>query len=155
MSGYVLSVIGVILISAILTAVLPSGKTSSVIKGVTRLACVLVIVMPILVFFQSGEWKIGKTFFQDDFSESVIQTDEAFIQYYSEMRISQTERALEREIEEKYAVFAEISLAWSRIEEEIRIDEISVKLPPKTDEEVRKSMWEYLTKNYCSEVLIE
>ena len=164
MSGYVLSVIGVILISAILTAVLPSGKTSSVIKGVTRLACVLVIVMPILVFFQSGEWKIGKTFFQDDFSESVIQTDEAFIQYYSEMRVREAERKLEEELFKEFSVNANVTLRWEietseyasyYEDEKIKITRIYVVNDKKQTEEVERAMWGYLTKNYCSEVLIE
>ncbi len=164
MSGYVLSVIGIILISAILTAVLPSGKTSSVIKGVTRLACVLVIVMPILVFFQSGEWKIGKTFFPGDFSESVIQTDETFIQYYSEMRVREAERKLEEALFEEFSVNVNVTLRWEietseyasyYEDEKIKITRIYVVNDKKQTEEVERAMWGYLTKNYCSEVLIE
>ena len=54
MNAYVLSVIGTVLISAVLTAIIPEGKTSKVIKGIARLACVLVIVTPIVQFFVKG-----------------------------------------------------------------------------------------------------
>ena len=164
MSGYAMSVIGIILISAILTAVLPSGKTGSVIKGVTRLACVLVIVMPILVFFQSGEWEIDKTFFQGEFSETVIQTDGAFIQYYSEMRVREAEDKLEEELFKEFSVRANVTLVWETEksayasyyeDEKIKITRIYVVNDKKQAEEVEKAMWGYLTKNYCSEVLIE
>ncbi len=164
MSAYVLSVIGIILISAILTAIVPSGKTSTAIKSVTRLACVLAIVMPVLSFFQSGEWSIGKTFFQEDFSETVIQTDELFIQYYSEMRVRETEKALEKKLYEQFHVKADVQLTWgikkgeyaSRYQDDkIKITCIQVSNQEKQTEEVEGAMWVYLTENYCSEVLIE
>ena len=156
MSGYLLCVIGTVLVCSILTAIAPEGKTSAVIKGVARLACILAIIAPVFNFLKKGEIAIFKDKNgQEIFSQEGIDGEVAFIQYYSEMRISQTEQALQAEIEEKYEVFAEVTLAWSRVEEEIRVDEIRVSLPEKTGEEVRREVWEYLTKNYCSEVLIE
>jgi hypothetical protein len=164
MSAYVLSVIGVILISAVLTAILPSGKTNTVVKGVTRLACVLAIIMPVLIFFQSGEWKIGKTFFQEDFAQTVIQTDGSFIQYYSEMRVRDAEKKLEEELLKEFSVKSDATLFWEiekgeyasyYEEEKIKITRIHVLNDKKQTEEVERAMWVYLTKNYCSEVLIE
>ncbi|MBQ7913560.1 MAG: hypothetical protein IJ308_07475 [Clostridia bacterium] len=164
MSAYVLSVIGIILISAVLTAILPSGKTNNVVKGVTRLACVLAIVMPVLIFFQSGEWKIEETFFQEDFSQTVIQTDETFIQYYSEMRVRGAEIKLEEELLKEFSVKAEVTFFWETekseyasyyVDEKIKITRIHVVNEKKQTEEVEREMWVYLTENYCSEVLIE
>ncbi len=156
MNGYLLCVIGTVLVCSILTAITPEGKTSSVIKGIARLACILAIISPVLNFLKTGDVSVfNDKNRQEIFSQEGIEGEETFIQYYSEMRISQTEQALQTEIKDKYKVFAEVTLVWSQVEEEIRIDEIQVKLPPKTDEEVKESMWEYLTKNYCSEVLIE
>ena len=54
MSAYLLSVVGTVLFSAILTMVTPEGKTSVIIKAATRLACLVVILFPILNFFQTG-----------------------------------------------------------------------------------------------------
>ena len=164
MSAYVLSVIGVILISAILTVILPSGKTNSLIKCVARLACVLVIVMPLLIYFQSGTWSNGITFFGDEFQETVIHTDAGFIQYYSEMRVRETERSLKEELLEEFYVKAEVRLSWEMesamigsyyTQEKIKITRIQVINEEKQAEEVERAMWVYLTENYCSEVLIE
>ena len=77
MNAYVLSVIGTILLSAIITAILPDGKTNSVIKGVSRLACVIAIVMPILTFFQSGDWSAGEIF-KEDFSKMSLAEKQKF-----------------------------------------------------------------------------
>ena len=37
-----------------------------------------------------------------NFTQTVIEIDETFIQYYSELRVAENERALERELAEKY-----------------------------------------------------
>ncbi len=164
MSGYVLSVIGTVLLCAILTAILPSGKTGTVVKAVARLACVISIVMPVLGFFQSGEWSVGKIFFQGDFAEEVIQMDEGFIQYYSEMRVREAQSALQRELLDEFGVETEVEICWTTEfgefaeyyqEQKIKITRIRVSNTEKQSGEVVSAMWEYLTKNYCSEVLIE
>jgi hypothetical protein len=108
MSAYVLCVIGTVLLCAILNAVLPTGKTSGVIKGVARMACVVSIVMPVAIFFQSGEWSLKETVFESDFAESVIQTDDAFIKYYSQMRVREAHVSLEKALKDEFLVEAEV-----------------------------------------------
>ena len=165
MSEYLLSLIGIILLSAILTAILPEGKTSGLIKSVVRMVCVLAIIAPILNFFQSGALSVGVG--ENSlaiFSQSGIETDATFINYYSEMRIKETENALNQEIFDRFSVETEVTLQWELIAEEIggnmaadviKITKICVKIVKQEDEEVLRKMWEHLTQNYCSEVLIE
>ncbi|MBQ8684893.1 MAG: stage III sporulation protein AF [Clostridia bacterium] len=161
MNGYLLSVIGTVLLSAILTAIVPNGKTASVVKAVTKLACLLVIVSPILGYIRSGT-SDSQTNSQTNFSQSVIQTDESFIKYYSEMRIRDTETQLEREIEEEFSLTCAVTLAWEYGEEgeeydteNIRVTQITARVENGISEKEKTDVWEYLTKNYCSEVLIE
>ena len=164
MSAYVFSVIGVVLLSAVLSCIIPEGKTSGIIKGVAKMACIAVIVSPILQFFQSGKnpallYKNS----QEIFSQSGIETDEAFIQYYSEMRIAQTQTLLQDEVLQKFGVRTGISLEWIRKEkenlklssDEIYITKIMVTGMEKESETLKNTVKEYLTKNYCSEVQIE
>ncbi len=162
MNGYLLTVIGTVIFSSVLTAILPDGKTSGVVKGVAKLALVLVIVSPILQFFQNGDF--GEDFLGENFSKSVIQTDERYIQYYSEMRINETEKALENELLKTFGIKTQVCLNWSSENEivqgvytvdSVKINRIQVVTDGKQNGEVVKSVWEYLTKNYCSEVLIE
>ena len=54
MSAYLLSIIGIVLLAAVLSAVLPGGKTGKFIKGMTKLACLAVILSPVLNFFRGG-----------------------------------------------------------------------------------------------------
>ena len=165
MSEYLLSLIGIVLLSAILTGVLPEGKTAGLIKSVMRMVCILTIISPILTFFRSGAmstsiWKNSNAIL----SNEVIETDATFIHYYSEMRISETKKALEEELSKAFNVNCEAELVWTTEPESIgknttieviKITQIRIKMMEQLEEEVIREMWEYLTKNYCSEVLIE
>lgn len=164
MSGYLLSIVGVVLLSAILTAILPEGKSSGLIKSVMRMVCTLAIISPILNFLRSQSFSFGENKNSSvNFSQFGIETQSSFISYYSEMRIAEAEDALEAELLEKYQTAAEVSLVWELQQEErtgdvleaIKITQMRVKTMERRDEEVLRNMWEYLTKNYCSEVLIE
>ena len=165
MREYLLSLIGVVLLSAILTGILPDGKASALIKSVMRMVCILSIISPILTFFSSG---IGGFNTEKNvatiFTETGIQPDTDFIHYYSEMRVSETEKALEEELLEQFHVDANVCLLWEYATEEvaknvsietIKITQIRVEMIGKQEEDVIKRMWEYLTTSYCSEVLIE
>lgn len=152
MNAYLLAVIGTILLAAVLTAIVPEGKTASVIKGMTKLVCLLVIVSPVLQYLRKDEEKTGDG---DFFSQFVIETDESFIKYYSEMRVRSTETELETELREEFGVTCEVAIAWEYEEEKIRVTQICVRTAEKCDEEVKRLMCDYLTENYCSEVLLE
>ncbi len=155
MNGYLLSVIGTVLITTVLVAILPEGKTSKVVQGIAKCVCLLAIVSPIPNLLKSVKSDEKDFNSQIIFSQTVIETDEDFINYYSEMRIRAAQEDLEREIKEKFSVQSEVTLAWEYESEEIRITAIRVRLQDERSEEEKTSMWEYLTKNYCSEVLIE
>ena len=154
MNGYLLSVIGTILLSALLTAILPNGKTSAVIKAITKLACLLVIISPVFSYIQA-ETGTSNGNSSKNLSQSVIQTDESFITYYSEMRIQNTQAQLESEIKEKFDLGCRVVFTWKYDKENIRIIKLTVQPQTELSERQNSELYEYLTKNYCSEVVIE
>ena len=154
MNGYLLSVIGTILLSALLTAILPNGKTSAVIKAITKLACLLVIISPVFSYIQA-ETGTSNGNSSKNLSQSVIQTDEAFITYYSEMRIQNTQAQLESEIKEKFDLGCKVIFTWEYDKENIRIIKLTVQPQTELSEQQNSELCEYLTNNYCSEVVIE
>ena len=165
MNGYLLSIMGTVIFSSVVTAILPEGKTAGLIKAIARMVCVLAIVAPVITFFSVGSFSLASDKnSQTIFSQSVIDGDREFIQYYSEMRISHAQEALSKELLEKYGVETVVGLEWELVEEEalkkysierIKITRILVNTEGKASEEMKGEMSEYLTKNYCSEVLIE
>ena len=110
------------LISAVITALIPEGKTATVIRNVAKLACTVAILAPILDFFKTGELDKGGELTKtatENFSKNSIETDEEFIQYYCEIRVRETERALEQELAESFGVSAKVTLSWEIYVEEI------------------------------------
>ncbi len=162
MNGYLLSVMGTVLVCALLTAIAPEGKTSSVIKGIARLACVLTIISPVLHFFKTGETDVYSK--EKNLSESVISEDGSFIQYCRELRVRETETAIEKELNERFDFQGEVTLVWT-IEKElvddlyeterIRITQIQILPLCEVGEEVKRSVRRHVIENYCSEVLLE
>ena len=146
MNEYLLSVIGTVLLSAVLTAITPNGKTANVIKSVAKLACLLVIISPLLQYIGGGNMEN----FENNSVQSVINTDESFIQYYSEMKVKEAESYLEKELFDNFTLSCKIVFSWERKNDEIFIRAITVKGAFSTQEKER--LYEYLTKNYCSEV---
>lgn len=164
MNEYLISVIGTILFSSILIAILPDGKTNSIIKNVTKLVCLLAILSPILNIIQRQDRELsGRKNSWMNFSQSVIQTDMEYIKYYSELRIENTERMLQTELLKEFDVDVVVCLQWALQDvklngismEQIRITRIDVEFQKEYDEERKQSVRAYLTKNYCSEVQIE
>lgn len=110
MSAYLLAIIGIVLLSSILSVVLPGGKTAKFIKGIAKLCCLAVILAPILSFFRgNGDGNIKFPFFS---SETVIETDDAFIDYCSTKRIENAEAELKKKLEETFSVEVEVTLLW-------------------------------------------
>ena len=164
MSGYVIGVIGTVLISSILIMLVPDGKCASMIKGMTKLACLIVLIAPIPKLL--GEENFfdvfrGETTENTDsfFKDSGINADEPFIEYYCTLRVLQTQTALEKELNEEFDVAVTVELDWEFVGETdvdgLKITKITVKPNQTVKEEVQRKMCAYLTETYCSEVLIE
>ena len=164
MSGYLLSIIGIVLISAIISALTPEGKTSAVIKGAAKLCCLIVILSPIVNFF-IGKGGDGEKIFSVFSKESVIQTDEAFINYCSNKRIESTQKQLEEKIKEDYDCFVCVSFVWEYEENEveifslkgyedreIKIKKILITSERETKEEVKAQIERELSSLYGCEV---
>ena len=80
MSGWIMSIVGMVLTVTLTEIMLPEGQTAKYIKGVISLMVVYVVIAPIPSLLQS---KIDiNTFF--DFSSSSYESDETFIQLIKE-----------------------------------------------------------------------
>ena len=160
MNGYLLSIIGTILLCSIITVLIPNGKTTGTVKGIAKLVCVLAIIAPILRFFKTGEFDWENA---GNSSKTVIELDYDFIEYYSEARVKVAERSLEGLLKEEFGVETSITLAWEAESEtldryyeweKIRITRIYVKLQSEGGVSM-EDLVEYLKQNYCSEVILE
>lgn len=159
MNGYLLSIIGTVLFSSFIVAILPEGKMSGTIKGVAKMVCLLAIIAPIPQYMQKQKNLKNTEEVQNFFSITGIQSDISFIQYYSEMRIKDAEQLLEREIQEKFSYQADVLL---KIDDTYSgADSIDIKIAsiylciPNVESEMQAQIQMYLVEKYGCEVLFE
>ena len=163
LKGYVFGVIGTVLLSAIIAVSLPEGKTSVTVKSIARGLCVLIIVSPVLSFFpEKTERLTASNNAQTNFLQIGIQTDESFIQYFSNVRVQNAQAQLENELQERFGLPLSVLLVWEwqkpneKAEyEDIYISKIQVQGTAEATDTEKRKILDYLTKNYCSEVLLE
>ena len=159
MNGYLLSIIGTVLFSSFIVAILPEGKMSGAIKGVAKMVCLLAIIAPIPQYMQKQEKSKKTQEMQKNFSVTGIQSDVDFIQYYSEMRIRDAEQLLEREIQEKFSYQADVLLKID--DSDLGADTMEIKIAciyvcmSNVDSEKKTQIQMYLTEKYGCEVLLE
>lgn len=66
MQTYILSIVGAVLISAVITMVAPSGKMGKFVKGGMKLFTLVVLVAPFVSWFQSGELSLTAGVLDED-----------------------------------------------------------------------------------------
>lgn len=159
MNTYLLTILGVVIVSSFLTAILPSGKTTNTVKGIVKTVCLLTIISPILGFLQNAKNPSEKS--SVIFQESGIQTDGEFIKYYSELRVNNAQTLLQKELFERFSAQTNVRFLWKTIQEQqdeynqIQITEIVIHLLSEISEKEKEDMRIYVSKNYCSEVRLE
>ena len=150
MSEYLFVVSGTVIIAAILTAIAPEGKISGVVKTAVKLVCLIVIAEPIAKYFVlSGKGEEPTFYDKNIFDETVITVDEEFIKYCSELRIAETEKAIEAVLADEYDLTASVTISW-RTEEDGRIGilGISVETPAPAEKNVREKIERELGEKY-------
>ncbi|MBQ4268434.1 MAG: hypothetical protein IJB97_02155 [Clostridia bacterium] len=153
MNAYILSVLGIVLFSSMITVMIPDGKTAGFIKGIARLVCVFAIVAPLINFFQNGA-KNGNG--ENIFLNSVIKTDEAYIDYCSKISIKTAEKQVIQTVEKEYGIACEIQFQWQYAEKTtdglngfflvhyegkaVKVTEIQIRFPSETPEETQNEI---------------
>lgn len=120
MVDYILGLTGIVLLSTILTNVLPTGKTAVLIKNIVRLCAYLSILTPAFNFFNK-ELSSSTKILQDYFSEEVIQTDNSYIQYCSEKTVENVEKVIRERLLTEYSVETTVRLLIEDSETPARI----------------------------------
>ncbi len=105
MKSYILAIAGVILLSAVVTMIAPSGKMGKFLKGATKLVILVVMISPVISLVKSGK---------PDFSApSAVGLDTGYLKACS----ARLERADEEEIAaylaEEFSVGCEVQVSRS------------------------------------------
>ena len=121
MQAYILGVCGAVVISALITILLPEGKTGKFIGGILKLFCVAVMLLPVPALLR----EVGVT---GGGSGGEMQPDEAFIDAVFSRRAEEEEETLEGKIDEEVGVTALVDILWECEDFAYTVEEIDVKI---------------------------
>lgn len=107
MSSYILSVCGAVIISALVSIIMPEGKTGKFINGIVKITCVLIMVSPII----SWVYKL-----KGEKSQSVnnikVDIDDDFLNYFNNVKAEELEKEIKKIIENQYDIEVFVEIDW-------------------------------------------
>lgn len=122
-SIWVLSIVGIIVLSMLVDLLLPSGSMSKFIKSIFGYLIIVVILSPVFSFFSQKNFSIN-----DIFSSSNVQIQDSFVANVNRQFLDSVENSIEKSCHEKGIKFVEVGIEADIFENEIEIKQISVNL---------------------------
>lgn len=99
-AGYVLSIAGVVLLTAVVSIVAPSGKMGKFVKSMMKLVVLVVMISPFLRLAGGGKW---------DFSGEELGWDEGYLAKSAAMMEAGDERNISAYLQAEYGVAARVT----------------------------------------------
>ena len=97
MKAYILSIAGVVLLTAVITIIAPGGKMGKVLKGAAKLVILFVMVSPLASVFTEGSLS---------FESVSVGTDEGYLEYCAGELAGEDEKAIAQWLSEEYGLTA-------------------------------------------------
>ena len=123
MQGYILAVCGAVILSALITILMPEGKIGKFINGILKLFCVAVMLLPL----PSALQKIGAIGMPEG-TEASLPLDTEFIEAMFESRAREQQNKIQTELEEEYEITVDIQVLWERNAYEYVVPQVKVKI---------------------------
>lgn len=122
-STWVLSIVGIIILSILVDLILPSGKTSSFIKNIFGYLIIVVILSPVFTFFTNKDFSVN-----DLFDKESVQIQDGFVASVNRQFLDNAEKAIETACAEAGFRFVEVGIEADIFENQLIINQISVNL---------------------------
>lgn len=106
MKEYILSIAGIVLISALITILSPSGKTGKFVKGMSRLAILVVMLAPVAGWISGEQPKAGESLLQE--------ADGGYLDACAQKIERADEEEIERMLSERYGCGGEANVLRKR-----------------------------------------
>lgn len=97
MQAYLLSVAGAVLLSAVVSILVPEGRLGPVIRGVTKLVTLLLLVSPVISLLRGASFSVEETAFEEDSD---------FLSYCAKQVEERDEHSVESWLLEEYGISA-------------------------------------------------
>lgn len=123
MKEYILAVCGSVVISALITLLLPEGKMGKFIGGILKLFCLLVMLMPLFQMFEKYRPWDGEVETSGEY-----EPDENFLMQAFKLQAEMREREIEEEIAKEFSVDVDAELLWEYADYACNVTEIKIKI---------------------------
>lgn len=102
MTAYILRVAGAVILSAVLSLIVPEGKMGAFLRGICKLFLVAVLISPVLGFFSEGKFSFT--------SGSSTPSDEAYLLHCAEILSREDEKVIQKMVKEEFGLEAEVQV---------------------------------------------
>ncbi len=132
MKGYLLTAVGVIFLSVIVSLVIPEGRMNKSITFVMRMACILVLIQPLTGIFKIKSSSVSEDFYDYEYICSV----------YSDNQSGQLEKILF----EKFSVDCSCNVEIVHDNGNFRAESVTVEVDPQNNE-IIEEIYAYLEQS--------
>ena len=122
MGGYLLSILGIVILGVVVDVILPSGSTSKYISGIFAIVVMFVIISPILSWVKSG-YNI-----QDYFTLQDISLDEKLLYSINNSKFTELENQIEQELADNGYTNIKVDIQFSIESTNVKITQVLVDL---------------------------
>lgn len=122
MGGYLLSILGVVILGVVIDIILPSGTTSKYISGIFAIVVMFVIISPVLTWINKG-YNI-----KDYFTLQDITLDEKLLYNINNSKFNELEKEIEQELTDNGYTNVKIDIQFDIDATNVKISQVLVDL---------------------------
>ena len=122
MGGYLLSILGVVILGVVIDAILPSGGTSKYISGIFAIIVMFVIISPVLTWVKKG-YNI-----KDYFTLQDITLDEKLLYNINNSKFTELEKEIEQELSDNGYTNVKVDIQFNIESTNVKISQVLVDL---------------------------
>lgn len=123
-SSWVLSIVGIIILSILVDVILPDdAKISKFIKNIFGYLIIIVILSPIFTFFSKKDFNLDNLF-----SISAVEVQENFVAKVNRQYLDQIEKDIEKKCEDSGFKFVEVGIEADIFESSMTIKNVNINL---------------------------
>ena len=122
-SGWILAIVGIVVLSILVDLILPSTNTSKFIKNIFGYIIIIVILSPVFSFFSQKNFSIN-----DIFSGKNVEIQQDFVASVNRQFLSGVEKSIEQSCSDEGIKFVEVGIESDIFENNLKIRKINVNL---------------------------
>ncbi|MDD4815807.1 MAG: hypothetical protein PHQ62_01535 [Clostridia bacterium] len=122
-SAWVLSIVGIIVLSIVVDLILPKSSTADFIKNIFAYVIIIVIISPIFSFLSNKSFN-----FEDLFSKNEIILQEDFLSTVNKQLVNSLKSKIEVDTQNNGLLGVEVGLTADIFEKKLKITKVSVDL---------------------------